>query len=142
MKKVGDNHFGSWAGYLNTYSLAMTESIYKNQREESDRQRVYILTRSAFAGQQRAAATPLSGDIGASWEVYRKQIAAGINFSMAGIPYWNDRAKRLTIADRAGRFPGMLESRTFNVVLVGKTTAPASTSKSTPTRSSNIPASK
>ncbi|MBN1377999.1 MAG: DUF5110 domain-containing protein [Gammaproteobacteria bacterium] len=88
MKKVGGNYLGSWAKYLNTYSLLMTESIYRKQREESDDRRVYILTRSAFAGQQRAAATTWSGDIGASWDVYQKQITAGVNFSMAGIPYW------------------------------------------------------
>jgi len=49
---------------------------------------VFILTRSTFAGQQRAAAATWSGDIGADWGVYRKQISAGINHSMAGIPYW------------------------------------------------------
>jgi alpha-D-xyloside xylohydrolase len=88
MKKVCNSHLGSWARYLNTYSLLMTQSIYENQRKENDKQRVYILTRSSFAGQQRSATTTWSGDIGASWDVYKKQISAGINFSMAGIPYW------------------------------------------------------
>ncbi len=62
--------------------------MYKNQRKENDKKRVYILTRSTFAGQQRAAATTWSGDIGADWGVFRKQISAGVNHSMAGIPYW------------------------------------------------------
>ena len=88
MKKVGNSYFGSWARYMNTYSLIMTESIYKNQRKENEDKRVYILTRSAFAGQQRTATTTWSGDIGASWDVYKKQITAGVNFCMAGIPYW------------------------------------------------------
>ena len=88
MKKVGSNHIGSWARYLNAYSLSMTESLYKNQRGETDKKRVYILTRSAFAGQQRNAVTTWSGDIGASWDIYKKQITAGINFCMSGIPYW------------------------------------------------------
>jgi len=88
MKKVGMNHLGSWARYLNAYSLVMMDKLYENQRKETDKKRVYILTRSAFAGQQRTAATTWSGDIGASWEIYKKQIAAGINFCMAGIPYW------------------------------------------------------
>jgi alpha-D-xyloside xylohydrolase len=88
MKKVGNNYLGSWARYLNTYSLLMTQSIYNNQREENEKQRVYILTRSSFAGQQRYATTTWSGDIGASWDVYKKQITAGLNFCMAGIPYW------------------------------------------------------
>jgi alpha-D-xyloside xylohydrolase len=88
MKRVQDNHLGSFARYLNTYSLMDTDAVYKNQRKETDQKRVYILTRSTFAGQQRAAATTWSGDIGADWGVYKKQIAAGVNHSMAGIPYW------------------------------------------------------
>ena len=88
MKRVGTNHLGSFARYLNPYSLLVTESVYRHQRQETDQKRVYILTRSTFAGQQRAAATTWSGDIGADWGVYRRQIPAGINHSMAGIPYW------------------------------------------------------
>ena len=88
MKRVENNHLGSFARYLNPYSLVITEGVYENQRKETDQKRVYILTRSTFAGQQRAAATTWSGDIGANWDVYRKQISAGINHSMAGIPYW------------------------------------------------------
>ncbi len=88
MKKIGRNHLGSWARYLNAYSLVMMDRLYMNQRKETDEKRVYMLTRSAFAGQQRSAATTWSGDIGASWDIYRKQITAGINFCMSGIPYW------------------------------------------------------
>jgi alpha-D-xyloside xylohydrolase len=88
LKKMGRNYLGSWARYLNAYSLVMTDDIYKFWREETSDRRAYILTRSTYAGQQRNAATTWSGDIGASWEVYRRQIAAGINHSMSGIPYW------------------------------------------------------
>jgi alpha-D-xyloside xylohydrolase len=88
LKKMGRNHLGSWARYLNSYSLAMTDALYKDWREESSDRRAYILTRSTFAGQQRNAATTWSGDIGASWDIYRKQIAAGVNHCMSGIPYW------------------------------------------------------
>ncbi len=88
MKRVENNHLGSFAKYLNPYSLLITESVYKNQRKETDKKRVYILTRSTFAGQQRAAATTWSGDIGADWSIYKRQISAGINYCMSGIPYW------------------------------------------------------
>ncbi len=88
MKKVGNTYLGSWARYLNAFSLSMTDALYKNFRAETAEKRVYILTRSTFAGQQRNAATTWSGDIGASWEVYKHQIAAGLNHSMSGIPYW------------------------------------------------------
>jgi alpha-D-xyloside xylohydrolase len=88
MKRVKDNHLGTFARYLNSYSLMDTTAVYNNQRKETDQKRVYILTRSTFAGQQRAAATTWSGDIGADWPVFRNQIAAGVNHSMSGIPYW------------------------------------------------------
>jgi alpha-D-xyloside xylohydrolase len=88
MKRVATNHLGSWARYLNAYPLMITGALYGHLRQESDRQRAFILTRSTFAGQQRYAATTWSGDIGASWEIYRKQISAGLNHSMAGVPYW------------------------------------------------------
>lgn len=88
LKRMADNHLGSFARYLNTYSLLATESVYKHQRRETEKKRVYILTRSTFAGQQRAAATTWSGDIGASWTIYKKQLSAGLNHCLSGIPYW------------------------------------------------------
>ena len=88
LKKMRRNYRGSWARYLNSYSLVMTDALYKDWREETSDRRAYILTRSTFAGQQRNAATTWSGDIGANWDIYRKQIAAGVNHCMSGIPYW------------------------------------------------------
>ena len=78
LKRMENNYLGSFARYLNPYSLLITEATYKNQRKETDQKRVYILTRSTFAGQQRAAATTWSGDIGADWPIYKNQISAGI----------------------------------------------------------------
>ena len=104
MKRVEPNHLGSFARYLNPYSLVVTESVYNHQREETDQKRVYILTRSTFAGQQRAAATTWSGDIGATWDVFRKQISAGINHSMAGIPYWTFDIGAYMIGSTGGTF--------------------------------------
>jgi alpha-D-xyloside xylohydrolase len=104
MKRLGTNHLGSFARYLNPYSLVITESVYKNQRKESDKERAYILTRSAFAGQQRAAATTWSGDIGANWDVYRKQISAGVNHCMSGIPYWTFDIGGFVIGSYGGVF--------------------------------------
>ena len=104
MKRVEPNHLGSFARYLNPYSLAVTESVYNHQREETDQKRVFILTRSTFAGQQRTAAATWSGDIGATWDVYRKQISAGINHSMAGIPYWTFDIGAYMIGSTGGTF--------------------------------------
>ncbi len=104
MKKAGSNYLGSFARYLNTYPLVDTEAIYRNQRKETSGKRVYILTRSAFAGQQRAAATTWSGDIGANWDIYRNQISAGINHSMSGIPYWTLDIGAFMIGAQGGVF--------------------------------------
>ena len=66
-----------------------TEAIYDGQRADSRDKRVFILTRSAYAGQQRNSAVTWSGDIQGTWNVLAHEIPAGLNFSLSGIPYWN-----------------------------------------------------
>jgi alpha-D-xyloside xylohydrolase len=73
---------------INAYSLLHSEGIYKGQREVSEAKRVVNLTRSAYLGQQRYATITWSGDVVASWDVLRRQIADGLNFCAAGVPYW------------------------------------------------------
>jgi alpha-D-xyloside xylohydrolase len=82
---------GEGPGYTvyNAYPLMHSKGIYEGQRAASDEKRVVILTRSAYAGQQRNSAITWSGDIAGSWQVFRNQIPAGLNFSLSGIPYWN-----------------------------------------------------
>jgi alpha-D-xyloside xylohydrolase len=79
---------GPAAEYLNAYPLENAKGIYEGQRLTNPDQRVFILTRSAFAGAQHYAAAVWSGDIAARWTDMKDQIAAGINFSLSGIPYW------------------------------------------------------
>jgi alpha-D-xyloside xylohydrolase len=79
---------GTAARYLNTYSLMNARGVYESQRETKPDQRVFILTRSAFAGQQRYSAATWSGDVAARWYDLRAQIPAGLNFCLSGIPYW------------------------------------------------------
>lgn len=88
LKKAGKNFLGDFARYLNPYSLMTTRAVYENHRLATDRKRVFILTRSSFAGQQRYGAATWSGDTFATWDDLRVQVASGINFSMSGIPYW------------------------------------------------------
>ena len=104
LKRMDNSFAGSFAKYLNPYSLRITEDFYKNLRKETDRQRVYILTRSTFAGQQRAAATTWSGDIGANWTVFKHQISAGVNHCMSGIPYWTFDIGAFVIGSYEGVF--------------------------------------
>ncbi|MGD0036769.1 MAG: TIM-barrel domain-containing protein [Bacteroidota bacterium] len=80
---------GSAYRYLNAYSLMNAKAVYEGQRSINNNQRVYILTRSAFAGQQRYAATTWSGDIASRWYDLKAQISSGVNFSLTGIPYWS-----------------------------------------------------
>ena len=76
------------ARYANLFPLFTTSAVYEGQRHESDRKRVFILSRSAFAGSQRNATAVWSGDINSDWVFFRKQIPAGLNCSLSGIPYW------------------------------------------------------
>lgn len=82
-------HLGSFRSLRNAYPLVSTGGIYDHQRAATSDKRVFILTRSAFAGQQRYATATWSGDIQSSWDVFRKQISGGLNLSLSGIPYWN-----------------------------------------------------
>jgi len=79
---------GSSAEWLNAYPLENARGIYEGQRSADSSKRVFILTRSGFAGSQRYGAAVWSGDIAARWMDMKSQIAAGINFSLSGIPYW------------------------------------------------------
>jgi alpha-D-xyloside xylohydrolase len=79
---------GSSAAYLNAYPLENAKGIYEGQRSTDPDKRVFLLTRSGFAGSQRYAAAIWSGDIGSTWRDMKNQIAAGVNFSMSGLPYW------------------------------------------------------
>jgi alpha-D-xyloside xylohydrolase len=79
---------GPGAKYFNAYSLANSKNLYEGQRASSPEKRVFILTRSAYAGQQRYAAATWSGDIVSRWSDFKDQLATGINFSLSGIPYW------------------------------------------------------
>jgi len=80
---------GPGATVFNAFPLMTTSAIYQGQRAQTDRKRNVILTRSAYAGQQRNSAISWSGDIHGTWDVFRKQIPAGLNFSLSGVPYWN-----------------------------------------------------
>lgn len=89
-----------WPGTINTaagpavtvanaFPLMHTMAVYQGQRTDAPKKRPFILTRSAYAGQQRNGAVTWSGDIDSTWQVFAAQIPAGLNFSLSGIPYWN-----------------------------------------------------
>ena len=80
---------GAFRNVFNAFPLVTVGGVSDHQRAVTSNKRVFILTRSAFAGQQRYGAVSWSGDVDANWESLRNQIPAALNFSLCGIPYWN-----------------------------------------------------
>lgn len=84
----GPTALGPSAQYFNAYALMNAEAIYDGQRGVDNNKRVFLLTRSGFAGLQRYSTATWSGDIATRWEDMKAQISAGLNFAVSGIPYW------------------------------------------------------
>lgn len=80
---------GSFRSVRNAYPLMTVGGVYDHQRAETSDKRVIILTRSGFLGQQRYASNVWSGDVQSSWDSFRKQVTAGLNYSLTGMPHWN-----------------------------------------------------
>ena len=79
---------GPGSRVLNAFPLVNAEVVYQGQRAAAPDQRVFILTRSGYAGLQRYAAAVWSGDSSSTWTAMRKQIPAGLGFCLSGLPYW------------------------------------------------------
>jgi alpha-D-xyloside xylohydrolase len=94
-----DGKPASGARYANLFPLMTTAAVYHGQRAASDQKRVFILSRSAFAGAQRHAAAVWSGDVNPNWETFRRQLPAGLNYSLAGNPYWTTDIGGFTAAN-------------------------------------------
>ena len=80
---------GSYRSVRNAYPLVSVGGVSDHQRALTQDKRVIILTRSGFLGQQRYGSNVWSGDVQSSWDMFRKQITAGLNFSLTGMPHWN-----------------------------------------------------
>ena len=88
--KAGDGK-GTWRSLRNAFPLATVKGVYEHQRATSPQtqKRVFIMTRSAFAGQQHYGSNMWSGDVTSSWDMLRKQIPAGLSFTLTGNPNFN-----------------------------------------------------
>jgi len=84
----GPTALGSSTEYFNAYSIVNADAIYNGQRSVQPNTRVFLLTRSGFAGEQRFSTATWSGDIGTRWEDMRSQMTAGMNYSISGLPFW------------------------------------------------------
>ncbi len=80
---------GSYRSVLNAFPLQHTRGVYDHQRAANNNKRILLLTRSAFAGQQRFGTNTWSGDVASNWPTLKNQIPAALNFSLTGLPYWN-----------------------------------------------------
>ena len=79
---------GNGARYANLFPLMTTQAVYDGQRATTSHARVFILSRSGYAGIQRHGTAAWSGDINSDWETFKRQIPAGLNLMVSGVPYW------------------------------------------------------
>ena len=79
---------GNGSRYADLYPFMTTMAIYDGQRAATNQKRVFMLSRSAFAGMQHHAAAAWSGDVATNFATLRREIPAGLNYSMTGLPYW------------------------------------------------------
>ena len=97
----GPTALGTSTEFFNAYSTVNADAIYNGQRDTWNKivngkssngklsePRVFLLTRSGFAGEQRYSTATWSGDIGTRWEDMRAQMTAGLNYSISGLPFW------------------------------------------------------
>ncbi len=101
IKRLGNNAMGDFSRYLNPYTLMTTKGTYEGQRAINN-QRVFTLTRSAWAGAQRYAAASWSGDSFASWDTLKNQMVSGLDVTLAGNPWWTQDIGGFFVND----FPG------------------------------------
>ena len=80
---------GTWRSQRNAFPLETVRGIYQAQRKDDRGKRIFIMTRSSFAGQQHYGSNMWSGDVNSSWDMLRKQVPAGLSFSLTGNPNFN-----------------------------------------------------
>ena len=102
---MNPTYLGSGSRMLNGYALLNSEGVYTGQRDAAPNQRVFILTRSGFAGEQHYSTVTWSGDITSTWTAMAKQIPAGLGASISGLSYWTMDTGGYTVQNRFSRNP-------------------------------------
>jgi alpha-D-xyloside xylohydrolase len=72
---------------INIYPQMHARTFYEGMHAAGDTE-VVLLARSAWAGSQRYGAAVWPGDIPTSFDSLHRQIRAGLNIAMSGIPWW------------------------------------------------------
>jgi len=109
-------HLGSYRSVVNAYPLEHVKGVYEHQRATTSDKRVCILTRSAFAGQQRYGANTWSGDVVSNWKTLQNQIPAGLSFALTANPYWNADIGGFFLWEQGGS--NALKEKTFHELYV------------------------
>ncbi len=104
-KSAGQTAWGPFHRYLNVYSLVWMSDLYGRLRDAQPGRRPFLFTRSAFAGQQRFGTAVWSGDVVASWDNFRRQLAAGVGLSASGFPWWTVDAGGFFVRSNGGAYP-------------------------------------
>lgn len=97
---------GSWRSVRNLFPFYAVGGVDQHQRAVDSTKRVFILTRSYFAGQQRYGANTWSGDVGSSWDNLRRQIPICLNYTLTANPNTN--------TDIGGFFAGSYNTQGHN----------------------------
>jgi alpha-D-xyloside xylohydrolase len=97
---INPNYLGTGSRMLLGYPLMIAKAVYEGQRHDAPDQRVFNLTRSGYLGLQRYGAASWSGDITSTWTAMKKQIAAGLGYSISGLPYWTMDAGGFSVPAR------------------------------------------
>ena len=80
---------GTWRSQRNAFPLETVRGIYQAQLKDDKGKRIFIMTRSSYAGQQHYGSNMWSGDVNSSWDMLRKQVPAGVSYSATGNPNFN-----------------------------------------------------
>jgi len=102
-------HLGNGAAVTNAYPLLHQQGFFENMQRAGEPE-VLLLSRSAWVGSQRYGTAVWSGDIPSTFDSFRRQIPAGLNMAMSGIPWWT--------TDIGGFFWGDISSEAFRELLV------------------------
>lgn len=93
----------------NIYPLMYAKGFYDGLKSEGETE-VLSLVRCAWAGSQKYGVLTWSGDIHSSFRAMREQLQAGLNMSVAGIPWWT--------SDIGGFLGGDISDEKFRELLV------------------------
>lgn len=80
-------HAGPGQKVTNLYPLEYAKTFYEGMEAEGQENIVNLL-RCAWAGSQRYGALLWSGDVHSTFETLRRQVSAGLNAGLSGIPWW------------------------------------------------------